>query len=109
MTPEQWLSVSVLLLVATNLSTVLYALYVRQQRDAAEGRPDGNTDREASDSLRYGPAVGVPGETDEAVTCTDCGAANDREYRYCRSCASQLPGVWLHGRTRADSGDRSVE
>lgn len=32
-----------------------------------------------------------------AVACQECGAANDGEYRFCRSCAAELPGGVIPG------------
>lgn len=33
-----------------------------------------------------------PPESGETVTCPECGADNDPEYRYCRDCVAELPG-----------------
>ena len=43
---------------------------------------------------RRRPEVGGSKESvsGDRVECPDCGAANDRGYRYCRACVSELPG-----------------
>jgi len=55
---------------------VLYGTYRRQQA-ASEVAADGDGDTMTVEN-------GV-------ITCPDCGAANDADYRYCGGCATQLP------------------
>jgi hypothetical protein len=51
-------------------------------RRMAGRRGAGATDAAAADGA----------ETEAGVECRDCGARNEPGYRFCRSCAAELPG-----------------
>lgn len=102
MTPEQWLSVSMLLLVATNLATLVYAVHAKH-----EASSEGN--EAPSEDSRGGPAASMSDADDGTVTCTECGASNERGYRYCRNCTTELPGVRIGGAPASDLGKSSFE
>lgn len=90
-----------LLLVAPALSLIisylLFALALRlfgPEQPAPAGAA-GSADSEAPAPDRYGPddREGTPSDASgDLVTCPDCGAENERGYRYCRSCVTELPG-----------------
>lgn len=104
MTPEQWLSVSMLLLVATNLATLVYALRARNEASS------GNHGAAAGESGAASRPPSAAGDADDGtVTCTECGTSNERGYRYCRNCTAELPGVRIGGAPASGLGNGSFE
>jgi len=62
-----------LALVAFQLAVAYYAYRTRNHADDGDGEP---ADVDADSGV---------------VECRNCGAENDRDYRYCRSCVATLP------------------
>ena len=58
-------------------TVVLYALLVAQYPRARSGEED-TREELATDQA-------------EGVVCPDCGTTNEKEYRFCRSCVTELP------------------
>jgi len=73
---DSWWYLGVLLAGIAAHLVVLYGTYRRQQA-ASEVAADGDGDTMTVEN-------GV-------ITCPDCGAANDADYRHCGGCATQLP------------------
>jgi hypothetical protein len=71
------------LVIAAFASNLLFvaALYAYRRR---HGRAAG-TGAELVDEHEHGH------EHDDVVVCPDCEAENERGYRYCRDCVSELP------------------
>lgn len=74
----------VLVMLVFNLAWYLAIRYLQSGNTAGvRHESEGSTDS-------YGPRDGPDGDT---VRCLECETENARGYRYCRSCASTLPGV----------------
>ena len=93
-----------LLLVAPALSLILsYLLFALALRLFGPEQPApagaaGPSDSEAPASDRFGSddRKGAPSDArGDLVTCPDCGTENEQDYRYCRSCVTELPGSKL--------------
>lgn len=52
---------------------------------------DEDADEQSSSSPRSRPADAH--ENADVVRCRECGAENERGYRYCRHCVAELPGA----------------
>ncbi len=50
--------------------------------------PTSGGEADEGERAHDGPAP----ESEETVTCPECGAGNDPEYRFCRDCVAELPG-----------------
>ncbi|MDY6780532.1 MAG: hypothetical protein SV760_08330 [Halobacteria archaeon] len=97
MIPEAWVYGSVLVALI-HLVIVLYF-----SRDTITdilaknaGKPEGS---DLSDAETGNQNSGVDTDpsglnepAEEHVRCSDCGAVNETEYRFCRRCVSELPG-----------------
>jgi hypothetical protein len=95
MIAEQWHLGLVVVALASNLLFAV-VLYVYGRGHDPE-RPDSRVgDLGDSSSGAERADVGQ-----EIVTCPDCAAENERGYRYCRACVTELPAADRHGR-RAD-------
>jgi hypothetical protein len=81
MITEQWQFGLVIAAFASNLLFVA-ALYAYRRR---HGRVAG-TGVELVDEHEHGH-----GHEHDVVVCPDCEAENERGYRYCRDCVSELP------------------
>lgn len=107
-TPEFTVSVAVLAVVmlAVNLLLLLYALSPwssggRHRESDRDFEPEVGTDTETEAETEQFRTAGsrrkpIVGDDIDVVRCADCGTENDREYRYCRQCVSELP-VGLSG------------
>lgn len=71
---QPWVYGAIVLLVVLHGAALLYA-YRTGQRQI--GQP--NTESAGKDV------------TGEGIECPDCGALNERGYRYCRQCVGELP------------------
>jgi hypothetical protein len=79
-------------------AAVAYLLVRRFADDGALGDESGSVRADRSggeapgrDGRRDDGAAPGPGD-DAVVACSECGAANDAEYRFCRQCVAELPG-----------------
>lgn len=72
---EPWLYTSLAIAGLFHLATVLYVWWKLEHTD---GQDSGVQTAQAG------------GESD--VTCPECGATNDRDYRFCGECVAELPG-----------------
>ncbi|NHN47897.1 zinc ribbon domain-containing protein [Halostella sp. JP-L12] len=66
-----WLYAALFALVAVQLAAIYLNLTARRDTKREDGSVAASAD---------------------AVTCPDCGAENEREYRFCRRCVGELPG-----------------
>ncbi|MFB6297158.1 MAG: hypothetical protein ABEH56_01410 [Salinirussus sp.] len=73
---EHWLYGVVAVLSLAHLAVLVYA-YRQGNESFLAGEADPRADGE---------------EQDSRVSCPDCGTTNERGYRYCRDCVSELPG-----------------
>jgi hypothetical protein len=78
MTPEPWLSALLFVVVGAHALAVVYAYLVGPGRAESESA-------DAADRA-------------DEVVCPACGATNERGYRYCGNCVTELPGTVGAGR-----------
>lgn len=82
----QWLLGLVIGGLAVNALFAYYAhRYFRRLRGAPDSEVSAHEDEAAATD-------------DGAVACLHCGAENEPEYRFCRSCVNELPGASGYGR-----------
>jgi hypothetical protein len=79
--PGDWLFAVITLLILTHLFLLAFAIYRGRKRAIAMGdtESDTRTDDRGADT------------TDDGIICPTCKTRNDRGYRYCRECVSELP------------------
>lgn len=85
----KWVYGTVLAVVALHLVTLYLARRSGGAPPTARGSVE-NRERRAGD---------------DTVECAECGAENERGYRFCRACVSELPGATL--RRHASGPDRT--
>ena len=74
-----------------HLGTLAY-VYLRRSGSAERaGGADATVDTaDVTADCRVDP--GPPGAEDGAILCSQCGARNEPNYRFCRVCVADLPG-----------------
>jgi len=87
MGPDAWVQGAVIILAVVQFGVFWY-LY-RQSKFATSVSSDQALDENTAE-----------------VTCPDCGAPNDRTFRYCQQCVTELPGRMNRPGT-ADNSERS--
>jgi hypothetical protein len=88
MIAEQWHLGLVVVALASNLLFVA-ALYLYGRRRA----PEYPGDRVPGDADESPPGADPTEGGDAVVTCPDCATENERGYRYCRACVTELPAA----------------
>ncbi|AAG20860.1 MULTISPECIES: DUF7577 domain-containing protein [Halobacterium] len=82
MTLQPWLYTLVVVVGGFHVLAVLYAYWSKQSSDGGV---------EPADSTKKSVQT-------KEVDCPECGTTNEREYRYCANCVSELPGGGNIGR-----------
>lgn len=81
MTANPWVDAAVAILLGVHLVVLLYAATVRARGSWS-----------AADSVNLASDEGESRDEDGVCRCPECGAENEAEYRFCRSCVAELPG-----------------
>jgi hypothetical protein len=82
-----WVYASIVAVTVFHLFVLLYLRARRPGSAATATRPPANGD--ATGDADAGSADG------DTVRCRQCGAENQRRFRFCRNCVAELPGASL--------------
>ncbi|MFC6905258.1 DUF7577 domain-containing protein [Halalkalicoccus tibetensis] len=98
---ETWALEIVAAFAVVQLLALAYFYY--RVRDDSDDRDPGAL---APETVDVDGAEATDGR--EAVSCNECGAENDPEYRYCRDCVADLSGESIPGYRNHSPSERSL-
>lgn len=88
------------------LQLLALAYFYYRVRDDSDDREPGTLAPEAVDVDAADGTEAADGR--EPVACSECGAENDPDYRYCRDCVADLSGESIPGYRNHSPSERSL-
>lgn len=103
-----WVYASIAAVALFHLFVLVY-LQARGSRPAADASGPPESASNAGDRADDAPEpIEDPGGDGDTVECRQCGAENERRFRFCRNCVAELPGASLSEGAAGVSTSRGV-